>query len=291
MRRILVPDRDQPPAAFGAQLLQKSDRGYRRSSRPRSWRPPLRSPGARPSSRSLSRPARTARVDQRRLTSQRPLGPQGDIGPNAIFVHEEDLGPCGLRFGTQGPIGSGERFSLRHISLRQPLPGSLDHRVKPMQVVQATSPTEQASKAFLDEGAHGFRVGQPDTQRLWRCLDCRHQRLLLSYVENGGPPVCSKASPAGPRSRAFSFKSPVVWASRPNASAIRTAVQPRASNQRTCRRSRSRGVAARYTCFAPSSHPTAIAPVPPACHLSQSLALAVCRRDFFRDRNTTIYSG
>ena len=66
----------------------------------------------------------------------------------------------------------------------------------------------------------------------------------LTYPCQGEPPVCSSIKAAGPPSPKADAHRPMVCGSRSRASAVADAVQPWASNQTACQRSRSRGVGA-----------------------------------------------
>jgi hypothetical protein len=63
-----------------------------------------------------------------------------------------------------------------------------------------------------------------------------------------GPPVYPKTRTGGPSRRRHSTRSPIVRASRPNASATREAVRPQAGSQNMCQLSHSQGVSARCVC-------------------------------------------
>ena len=90
-------------------------------------------------------------------------------------------------------------------------------------------------------------IGQVEANLCWNLLHHCLQFGLLHSVDRGGePPDCSKAIAAGPSSPKTVTHRPMVWASRPSASATATAVQPWTKSHRACHRSRSRGVGAQY---------------------------------------------
>ncbi len=89
-------------------------------------------------------------------------------------------------------------------------------------------------------------VGHLDARLGGQLLRRRLQFPLLRLAEGGGdPPDCSKINAAGPPSPKAAAHLPMVWGSRPIASAVAAAVQLWASSQRACHLSLSRGVGAR----------------------------------------------
>ena len=74
------------------------------------------------------------------------------------------------------------------------------------------------------------------------------QSIHTPVSQGGGePPDCSKIKAPGPPSPKAAAHRPMVWGSRPRASAVAEAVQPWANSQMACQRSLSRGVGARIS--------------------------------------------
>lgn len=189
---------------------------------------------------------RTGRVDQRGFAFEHPLAPQVRIAAEQPFVDEEDLRPLGLRLGRQRGVQRDKGVTLLRVYFQESLLRALEDEAQPMQVVQTTAPTPVLPEAVGDELAHRFPVlvSHRDPLIPGRHLDSRLQCGLGLRCQGGGePPVCLKASPAGPDWRKRSTHPPTVWVSRSKASATWAWDQPRASNQRAC--PRSRGVGAR----------------------------------------------
>ncbi len=197
-------------------------------------------------------PARAGGVHQRRFSLQRPLPPQIGIRLKVGLVDEEYLASCPSRRRRQRPILPHERFPTRRVRFHQPLPGTLQHKPQPMQVVQIRlrrTPAQWQPKALLHKLPHRLPVpvGHSDArlrrQFLHRCL----QLPALLHVQRGGePPVCSKTSALGPPSAKALTHWPMVWASRSKARPTAAAVHPWANSHTACHRSRSRGDGARY---------------------------------------------
>src|SRR3990172_2853564 len=250
MGRAVVPDHDERLRMVAPQLAQEGRRGLCRAVAFRLHL--VHFPRLQTDSRivgGLFTQAGTGRIYQRWLPSQYPLASQVGVGSEVGLIHEEDLGADLLRLGQQRHIEGDESRSFLCVGLQQPLLRTLQHEAQPMQVVQTTTVTQFPAKTLPDKLLHHFPVPVRhfDPRLLGRSLHCRFHLGLLPLVEGGGgPPVCSKAIPAGPTRLKSPSQSPMVCASRSNASATCAADQPRANSQRTCQRSRSRGVGARY---------------------------------------------
>ena len=90
---------------------------------------------------------------------------------------------------------------------------SLQHEAQPMEVVQATAPTQPQVKALLEKLPHYFPipVGQFNSRLSRRILHRRLQLVLLTPVQDGGePPVCSKTKPWAPPRRKLASQFPMV---------------------------------------------------------------------------------
>jgi hypothetical protein len=198
----------------------------------------------------LLRALRAGRVDEGRLTLEHPLAAEIAVGSEQRLVGEEDqsAGPLGL--GAEALIEDHEGVALQRIGLEQSLLRPLEHEAEPMEVAQTTAPSKRLIEVLRNELADDLPVpvGKLEPDLLRGPLDRRLQLGLGCLVEGGGePPVCSKASAAGPSSEKASSQLPIVWASRSRASATWAWESPRDSSQRACQRSRSRGLGARYT--------------------------------------------
>ena len=98
-------------------------------------------------------------------------------------------------------------------TLREAFFGSLQHEAQPVEVVQATAPTQPQIKAPLEKLPHYFPipVGQFNSRLPRRILHRRLQLVLLTPVQDGGePPVCSKTKPWAPPRRKLASQFPMV---------------------------------------------------------------------------------
>ena len=116
-------------------------------------------------------------------------------------------------------------------------------------VIQATAAAQGDLETFLHKSAHHILVpiGQVEANLCWKLLHhCLQFGLLHSVDRGGNHPTARRPSPPGPPSPKTATHRPMVWASRPSASATATAVQPWTKSHGACHRSRSRGVGAQY---------------------------------------------
>ena len=157
------------------------------------WLPPPQSPDKLPSSSRPSLPPGTGGVHQRCLSLEYPFASQVGVGPKVGFILEEDLGSTLLGL-------------LSDLAV-------LEDEAQPMEVVQATAPTQPQVKALLEKLPYYFPVpvGQFNPRLPRRILHRRLQLVLLTSVQDGGePPVCSKTKPWAPPWRKLSSHFPMV---------------------------------------------------------------------------------
>ena len=150
------------------------------------------------------------------------------------------LGPP-LGFGCTG----GRRLSVLHPWLSGGL-GSLQHEAQPMEVVQATAPTQPQVKALLEKLPYYFPVpvGQFNPRLPRRILHRRLQLVLLKF-KTGGNPQSAQRPNLGPRlgeSCPASFRWYEALSPKPQPLEWPTTLGPTT----IAHRSRSRGVGARY---------------------------------------------
>ena len=120
------------------------------------------------------------------------------------LVSKEYLGSSSSGRRCQLGVLRHKGFPPRRIRLEQSLPGSLQHKPQPVQVVQATAPAQRQPEAVSHKLAHRLpvTVGCSDARLRRQFLHRRFQLGSLLHVQRGGePPVCSKTSPLGPPSR------------------------------------------------------------------------------------------
>ena len=161
----------------------------------------------------LLSPPRTGRVHQRRLSLEYPFPPQIGFGPKVGFVYEEDFGPTLLGLLSDLAVLEDEGFPRFILGFQEAFLGSLQHEAQPMEVVQATAPTQPQVKALLEKLPHYFPipVGQFNSRLSRRILHRRLQLVLLTPVQDGGePPVCSKTKPWAPPRRKLASQFPMV---------------------------------------------------------------------------------
>ena len=135
------------------------------------------------------------------------------IGPKVGFVHEEDLGSTLLGLLSDLAVLEDEGFPFFILGFQEAFLGSLQHEAQPMEVVQATAPTQPQVKALLEKLPYYFPVpvGQFNPRLPRRILHRRLQLVLLTSVQDGGePPVCSKTKPWAPPWRKLSSQFPMV---------------------------------------------------------------------------------
>ena len=174
------------------------------------------SPVSRANSRvvaGLLSPPGTGGVHQRRLSLEYPFPPQIGIGPKVGFVYEEDFGSTLLGLLSDLAVLEDEGFPFFILGFQEAFLGSLQHEAQPMEVVQATAPTQPQVKALLEKLPYYFPVpvGQFNPRLPRRILHRRLQLVLLTSVQDGGePPVCSKTKPWAPPWRKLSSQFPMV---------------------------------------------------------------------------------
>ena len=129
------------------------------------------------------------------------------------FVHEEDFGPTILGLLSDLAVLEDESFPLFILGFQEAFLGSLQHEAQPVEVVQATAPTQPQIKAPLEKLPHYFPipVGQFNSRLPRRILHRRLQLVLFIPAQDGGePPVCSKTKPWAPARRKLASQFPMV---------------------------------------------------------------------------------
>ena len=119
------------------------------------------SPVSRANSRvvaGLLSPPGTGGVHQRCLSLEYPFASQVGIGPKVGFIHEEDLGSTLLGLLSDLAVLEDEGFPFFILGFQEAFLGSLQHEAQPMEVVQATAPTQPQVKALLEKLPHYFPV-------------------------------------------------------------------------------------------------------------------------------------
>ena len=136
----------------------------------------------------LLSPPGTGGVHQRCLSLEYPFASQVGIGPKVGFIHEEDLGSTLLGLLSDLAVLEDEGFSRFILGFQEAFLGSLQHEAQPMEVVQATAPTQPQVKALLEKLPHYFPipVGQFNSRLSRRILYRRLQLVLLTPVQDGG---------------------------------------------------------------------------------------------------------
>ena len=130
-----------------------------------------------------------------------PIAPQVGIGPKVGFVHEEDLGPTLLGLLSDLAVLEHESFPLFILGFQEVFFGSLQHEAQPVEVVQATAPTQPQIKAPLEKLPHYFPipVGQFNSRLPRRILHRRLQLVLFTPAQDGGNPQSVQRPNLGPR--------------------------------------------------------------------------------------------
>ena len=165
--------------------------------------------------------ASTSPVSRQTPSSSRPSLPTGDwwsppalasplsthfasqvgIGPKVGFIHEEDLGSTLLGLLSDLAVLEDEGFPFFILGFQEAFLGSLQHEAQPMEVVQATAPTQPQVKALLEKLPYYFPVpvGQFNPRLPRRIL---HRRLQFGSVDlgsrRGGTPSLLKDQTLGP---------------------------------------------------------------------------------------------
>ena len=151
----------------------------------------------------------------------------------------------------------------------RPVLGPLQDESQPMQVVQATAPPQAEPEPFQDKLPDSFPipVGQFDARRGWRLLHRPFQPLLLRLVRCGGNHRSARISGLQALPHRRPTPNGLWYGARSSASAVATAVQPRASIQRAYQRARARGVGAKIIRWRRS--------LTPICHCSRDRSISL----------------
>ena len=88
---------------------------------------------------------------QRSSILEYPFASQVGIGPKVGFVYEEDFGPTLLGLLSDLAVLEDEGFPFFILGFQEAFLGSLQHEAQPMEVVQATAPTQPQVKALLEK--------------------------------------------------------------------------------------------------------------------------------------------
>ena len=104
----------------------------------------------------LLSPPGTGGVHQRCLSLEYPFASQVGIGPKVGFIHEEDLGSTLLGLLSDLAVLEDEGFPFFILGFQEAFLGSLQHEAQPMEVVQATAPTQPQVKALLEKLPYYF---------------------------------------------------------------------------------------------------------------------------------------
>ena len=129
------------------------------------------------------------------------------------FVYEEDFGPTLLGLLSDLAVLEDEGFPRFTLGFQEAFLGSLQHEAQPMEVVEATAPTQPQVKTLPEKLPHYFLipVGQFNPRLPRRSLHRRLQLVLFIPTQDGGePPVCSKTNPWAPPRRKLASQFPMV---------------------------------------------------------------------------------